>query len=175
MLQAVSAAARGEHMMRPVRATLFSLCVASLVAHTTQAAEWRTYTATRFGAIADVPRDWAMDPPPDNDDGRLFRSPSRQAQIVIGGSYITDDAASALRDAVSGVGVTYQRIGPDWAVASGVEGSRIFYRRSVIACHNRIMNTVEITYPQSQKQAYDLLVDHVSKSLHSARVSVECR
>ena len=145
-------------MTRPVRATLFSLCVASLVPHTTHAAEWRTYTATRFGAIADVPRDWVMDPPPDNDDGRLFRSPNRQAQIVIGGSYITDDVASALRDAVSGIGLTYKRIGSDWAVASGVEGSRIFYRRSVIACHNRIINTVEITYPLSQKQAFDPLL-----------------
>jgi serine/threonine-protein kinase len=116
-----------------------------------------------------------MDPPPDNDDGRVFRSPNRQAQIVIGGSYMTDDVASALRDAVSGIGVTYQRTGSDWAVASGVEGSRIFYRRSVIACHNRIINTVEITYPLSQKQAYDPLVEHVSKSLHSAKVSVECR
>ena len=162
-------------MTRPVRATLFSLCVASLVPHTTHAAEWRTYTATRFGAIADVPRDWVMDPPPDNDDGRVFRSPNRQAQIVIGGSYITDDVASALRDAISGIGVTYQRIGSDWAVASSVEGSRIFYRRSVIACHNRIINTVEITYPLSQKQAFDPLVEHVSKSLHSALVSVECR
>ena len=160
-------------MTGPVRAAL--LCVATLVAHPTQAAEWRTYTAPRFGAIADVPRDWAIDPPPANDDGRVFRSPDRQAHIAIGGSYITDDATSALQDAVSGVGVTYRRIGPDWAVASGVEGSRIFYRRSVIACHDRIINTVEITYPQSQKQAYDLLVEHVSKSLHSARVSVECR
>ena len=162
-------------MVRPVRASLFCLCVVVLVVHIAQAAEWRTYTATRFGAIADVPRDWAMDPPPDNNDGRVFHSPDRQAQIVIGGSYITDDAASALRDAVDGVGITYQKVGPDWAVASGVEGSRIFYRRSVIACHNRIINTVEITYPQSQKEAYDALVDHVSKSLHSARVSVECR
>ena len=128
-----------------------------------------------LGAITDVPRDWAMDPPPANDDGRVFHSPNRQAQIVIGGSYITDDAASALQDAVSGVGVTYKRIGPGWAVASGVEGSRIFYRRSVVACHDRIINTVEITYPQSQKEGYDLLVERVSKSLHSARVSVECR
>jgi hypothetical protein len=116
-----------------------------------------------------------MDPPPADDDGRVFRSPDRQAQIVIGGSHITDDATSVLQDAVSGVGVTYKRIGPDWAVASGVEGSRIFYRRSVIACHGRILNAVEITYPQRQKQAYDLLVEHVSKSLHSAKVSVECR
>ena len=162
-------------MTRPTRAAFFSLCVASLVAHATCAAEWRTYTATRFGAIADVPRDWVMDPPPDNDDGRVFRSPNRQAQIVIGGSYITDDVASALRDAVSGIGLTYKRIGSDWAVASGVEGSRIFYRRSVIACHDRIINTVEITYPLSQKQAFDPLVEHVSKSLHSALVSVECR
>jgi DNA-binding transcriptional LysR family regulator len=104
-------------MTLPVGAVL--LCVATLVAHTTQAAEWRRYTATRFGAIADVPRDWAMDPPPVNDDGRVFRSPDRQARIVIGGSYITDDAASVLQAAVSGVGVTYKRIGPDWAVASG--------------------------------------------------------
>jgi len=160
-------------MTRLVRAALF--CVATLAAHAAQAAEWRTYTATRFGAIADVPRDWAMDPPPANDDGRVFRSPDRQAQIVIGGSHITDDAASVLQDAVSGVGVTYQRIGPNWAVASGVEGSRIFYRRSVIACHGRIIDAVEITYPQSQKQAYDRLVEHVSRSLHSARASIECR
>ena len=160
-------------MRRPVRVALF--CVATLAAHATQAAEWRTYTATRFGAIADVPGDWAIDPPPADDDGRVFRSPDRQAQIVIGGSHITDDIASVLQDAVSGVGVTYKRIGPDWAVASGVEGSRIFYRRSVIACHGRIINAVEITYPQSQKQAYDLLVEHVSKSLHSAKASVECR
>ena len=75
-------------MVRPVRASLFCLCVVVLVVHIAQAAEWRTYTATRFGAIADVPRDWAMDPPPDNNDGRVFDSPDRQAQIVIGSSYM---------------------------------------------------------------------------------------
>ena len=158
-----------------IRAGLLSLCIAACWADITSASEWRTFTATRFGTIADVPGDWSMDPPPVNNDGRVFRSPDRQAQISISGGFITESVTSALRDAASGIGVTYQRIGPNWAVASGVEGSRIFYRRSVIACRNRIVNTVEITYPQSRKQAYDVLVGHVSKSLRGAKISDECR
>jgi hypothetical protein len=73
-----------------------------------------------------------MDPPPANNDGRVFRSPDRQAQIAISGGFITEGAASALRDAAGGVGVTYQRIGPNWAVASGVESvpvARVYDRR----------------------------------------------
>jgi len=151
------------------------LCIAVSGVDITSASEWRAFTAIRFGAIADVPSAWSMDPPPVNNEGRVFRSPDRQAQIAISGSLITEDVASALRDAASGVGVTYQRIGSNWAVASGVEGSRIFYRRSVITCRNTILNTIEITYPESQKQAYDLLVQRVSKSLHSAKVSDEYR
>jgi hypothetical protein len=162
-------------LKRNLRVGLLSLCISVLGADITSASEWRTFTATRFGAIADVPSGWSMDPSPVNNDGRVFRSPDRQAQIAISGSFITGGVPSALRDAAGGVGVTYQRIGPNWAVASGLEGSRIFYRRSVIACRNRILNTVEITYPESQKQAYDFVVGHVSKSLHSAAVSGECR
>src|SRR3974390_1176385 len=127
-------------MALPIRVSFFSLYIAVLAAVTTQAAEWRTFTVTRFGAIADVPSGWSMDPPPVNNDGRVFRSPDRQAQIAISGSFRAEDVASALRDAASGVGVTYTRIGPNWSVASGLEGSRIFYRRSVIACRNRIVN-----------------------------------
>ena len=138
--------------MRCSSVGLLSLCLTVLGADFTAASEWHTFTATRFGAIADVSSNWSMDPSPVNNDGRVFRSPDRQAQIAISGSFITEDVASTLRDAASGVGVTYQSIGPNWAVASGLEGSKIFYRRSIIACRNRILNTVEITYPESQKQ-----------------------
>ena len=48
-------------------------------------------------------------------------------------------------------------------------GDTIFYRRSMLTCADQVWNNLEITYPASQKRAYDALVAHVAGSLRGGR------
>jgi hypothetical protein len=43
--------------------------------------DWRSYHNDRFGTTADVPAAWKMQPPPENDDGRIFVSPDGGEEI----------------------------------------------------------------------------------------------
>jgi hypothetical protein len=168
-------------MSRRARIVLLQLAITMVLASNAGAEQWRTYNATRFGAIVDVPTSWSMLPPPANNDGRGFRSPDGKAEMNIGGSFVTDDLTSDLRASTqahpdNGEIVTYKRLGDTWAVASGYKSDgKIFYRKSIAACGNGIINSVSIEYPRSRKQEFDPIVQHVSRSLRNANVSGECQ
>src|SRR4051812_28516223 len=169
-------------MSRQARFISLQLATTMLLAPTAGAEQWQTYNATRFGAIADVPTSWSMLPPPANNDGRGFRSPDGKAKMNIGGSFVLDDLTSDLRASTQAhpyndeIVVTYKRLGDNWAVASGYKSDgMIFYRKSIAACGNRIINFVYIEYPRSRKQEFDPIVQHVSRSLRNANISDECQ
>jgi hypothetical protein len=110
-----------------------------------------------------------MDPPPENDDGRSFRSPNGRAQIIVSGNFalgetITDRLAS---EPEIGRTITYKKRGPDWIVISGTKGDRIFYEKSILTCHDTIWNDLWIEYPEAENHNYDALVTYVSAALHA--------
>ena len=141
---------------------LIQLGLTTLIVHAAWAEGWRTYTAARFGAIADVPASWSIAPPPTNNDGASFRSPNRDAEISIYGSFIMENDVSSefnlLRKFIKedGAVIKYTNFGPNWLVVSGLtKTNKIFYQKTITACNNSVVNTVYVMYPRSQKREYD--------------------
>lgn len=148
--------------------------IAILFTFGANAETWRTIHTARFGTTAEVPANWVMDPPPENDDGRVFRSPNGRAQIIVSGIYAIEEGTNAEKMASEGepeIGttITYEKRGPDWKVISGIKGGRIFYMKSILTCHDTIWNHLWIEYPEDEKHKYDALVTHVSATLHATK------
>lgn len=134
---------------------------------------WRTYRNSRFGATAQFPANWAMDPEPDNNDGRSITSPDKRAKIVIAGIRAEIDAPDddiALRAKPNeGEVITYQKRAKGWIVVSGTRGDTIFYRKSILTCGGSIWNDLSIEYPSADQEKYDALVKRVSASLRGGK------
>jgi hypothetical protein len=154
--------------MRRLRATLLCASVAILFAPPAGAETWRTYHNVRFGQTAEVPADWSMEPPLENDDGRVFSSPNKRATITVSGiralgSYQEEMTNQA--EPYQGETISYTRRGDRWIVASGTKDDNIFYRKSILTCRDTIWNSIYIVYPKGDKEKYDKLVARVSASL----------
>src|SRR3974390_960150 len=75
------------------------------------AAQYHAYANDRFGTTADVPATWSADPPPENGDGLVFRSPDRQASIIVSGSLhvwdTIEEAMQMFEEPESGAKISY--------------------------------------------------------------------
>jgi hypothetical protein len=129
---------------------------------------WRSYHNDRFGTTADIPAAWRMQPPPENDDGRIFVSPDGRGEIIVNGNCAgvvdPDELGYRLRPS-EGETIAYKQRKGDWAVVSGTKGDRIFYRKTLLSCGGEIANNFSIQYPASEKSRYDSVVAHVEAPL----------
>ena len=136
---------------------------------------WSTYVNDRFGTTIDYPASqFTPMAPPANGDGRTFRSSDGQAQFFVFGQYnalglgfaelIAYDKAHGGYDAV-----TYQRKGTGWYVLSGYKGRDIFYRKVLVQEGGELLSVFEITYPGSQKTAFDPIVSRMAASMGPKR------
>jgi hypothetical protein len=129
---------------------------------------WRSYHNDRFGTTAEVPASWKMQPPPANDDGRIFTSPDGGAELIVNGSYAgiayPDELGSRL-EPMEGETIAYKQRKGDWAVVSGTRGDKIFYRKTLLSCGGAIANNISLEYPAVEKGRYDPLVAHIEASL----------
>ena len=144
-----------------------------IAAASAAAADYRPYANARFGTAADVPAGWASDPPPENGDGLVFRSPDQTASVTVSGSLhvwdTIDEAMAIYQQPNNGETITYRHREPRALVVSGTHGDTIFYARHILSCHDRVWNSVYIEYPASQKATYDAMVTHIARSLHAGR------
>jgi hypothetical protein len=152
----------------------FATAAAPAVAQTSGAPHWRTYQNDRYGTTIDYPDLFKAEPPPDNDDGRRFKS-ADGAEFAVFASYGALDFDRAgyqkyiLEKLGPGKAATYQAHGDDWFVISGTEGDGIFYERYRLS-HGKEMGFVEgfvMSYPAALKQTYDPLMARMAKSLRS--------
>jgi hypothetical protein len=136
------------------------------------AAAWRTYTNDRYGTTIDYPNSFKPQPPPDDDDGRAFKS-SDGASFRVSASYggLDSDLATyrefILNNEPKSAVVTYQAQGADWFVVSGINGDDIFYERHLLSHGGEMTEDFVISYPAALKQAYDPLVARMAKSFRS--------
>ena len=140
----------------------------ALVAVHAAAAPWPRYHNLRFGATADVPAGWKMQPAPENDDGRAFVSPDGRARLTISGIFALDARGQELAEKarpLEGETATYTAQKGDWVVVSGMRGGMIFYRKSILSCRNTVWNDLDIAYAKADKAKYDALVAHLADSL----------
>jgi hypothetical protein len=134
--------------------------------------DWRTYSNDRYGTTIDYPASFKPMPPPDNDDGRRFKS-ADGAEFAVFASYNAFDFNLAkfrddtVRKLDAGSVVTYQAHGDDWFVISGTKGDAIFYRRHLLSHGEEMTEGFVMSYPAQLKQRYDPIVARMAKSFHS--------
>src|SRR5471030_1510041 len=120
-----------------IRFLALALLAAASIA-SARAESFRIYSNPRFGATAEYPADWRPDPPPENGDGLVFRSPDGKATITISGILnIADSPDEAMRDeekVSDGQTVTFHQHGRRSVIMSGTQGDKIFYRKSLLVC-----------------------------------------
>jgi hypothetical protein len=168
------AAADLQEKSLKLRLALICVLVASM--NIAEAApSWRRYANDRFAVSADVPADWREQPPPENDDGRIFLSPDGKAQLIVNGGFVMEETLAKALDALAtpreGERVAYAKRGASAMILSGSSGDNIFYRRTILTCSGQVWNNVEFTYPASEKQAFDRLVTHVAQSLRGGELA----
>jgi serine/threonine-protein kinase len=160
-------------MTRWTKACLAAIALLAFAAAATAAPKYRTYVNERFGTTADVPADWKADPPPENNDGLRFHSPDERASLTVyGGLNSSDSVEDAMRDYETpgkDETITYRHRERRAVVVSGIRGDTIFYSRHVLSCGDQIWNSIHLEYPAAEKDAYDALVTHVSRSLRPGR------
>jgi serine/threonine-protein kinase len=152
----------------------FATAAAPAVAQTSGAPHWRSYQNDRYGTTIDYPDFFKAEPPPDNDDGRRFKS-ADGAEFAVFASYGALDFDLAgyqkyiLEKLGPGKAVTYQAHSDDWFVISGTKGDDIFYERYMLS-HGKEMGFVEgfvMSYPAVLKRTYDPIVTRMAKSFRS--------
>jgi hypothetical protein len=159
-----------------VTAVLCFAAAAPAAAQTSGAPNWLIYQNDRYGTTIDYPGIFKAEPPPDNDDGRRFKS-ADGAEFAVFASYGALDFDLAgyqkfiLENLDPGKTVTYQAHGEDWFVISGTKGDDIFYERYMLS-HGKEMaeGFVEgfvMSYPAALKQTYDPIVARMAKSFRS--------
>lgn len=149
------------------------LCLAAAAPAAAQTApNWRIYQNDRYGTTIDYPGLFKAEPPPDNDDGRRFKS-ADGAEFAVFASYgaLDFDLAgyqkSILERLDPGKAVTYQAHGEDWFVISGTQGDGIFYERYMLSHGKEMAEGFVMSYPAALKETYDPIVARMAKSFRS--------
>lgn len=112
-----------------------------------------------------VPRDWQLQPPDPNWNGRRYVAPDGSAWIALYASNAGGDAAARLKAVafVDGEEVTYLRGERDRLTVSGLKNDRIFYRKVMLACGGTSWRHVALEYPAEMKERFDRYVTNVSR------------
>jgi hypothetical protein len=130
---------------------------------------WRTYYNDRYGTTIEYPDLFRPQRPPDNNDGRDFKS-ADGADFWVAASYnVFDFNVAEYRDFIvknldSGAVVTYQAHGDNWFVISGTNGASIFYERHLLSHGEQLTEDFGISYPAAMKATYDPIVARMAKS-----------
>lgn len=132
---------------------------------------WTQYHNQRFGAVAEVPPDFApMGPEAAHSDGLIFRSREGQALLTIFGADVPEgDFARFVNEAIthdtqySGWVVRGKTITPGWAEYFGSHGARQLRVRFLTACGGRHAVGVKLEF----NGARDSMVSRVFRSLHA--------
>jgi hypothetical protein len=131
------------------------------------------YNNSRYGYSVSYPTSFIPGEPPDNNDGQKFTSKDGTAELIVYGSNnVFGDTVEALYNnelnSVPG-DVAYKKIKDNWYVVSWVDGNRIYYTKKFAGPGAE--NTLIISYPQSQKNAYDEIVTYVSQTFYPGNVN----
>ncbi|MFZ0527334.1 MAG: hypothetical protein WA889_12015 [Xanthobacteraceae bacterium] len=143
-----------------------------LAASAAKADSWLTYQNDRYGTTIDYPDVFKMQPPPDADDGRRFKS-ADGADFAVWASYFALDLTLAkyrdytVKNLDPSSTVTYETRGKNWFVISGTKTGNIFYEKHLLS-HGMNEDFV-MSYPASAKQVYDPIVARMAKSFRSGK------
>jgi serine/threonine-protein kinase len=112
-----------------------------------------------------VPRDWQLQAPDPNWQGRRYLAPDGSAWLALYSSNAANDTTARFKAVAfaDGEEVTYLRGERDRLTVSGLKGDRIFYRKVVLACGGTTWRHVALEYPAKAKTRFDRYVERVSR------------
>ncbi len=126
------------------------------------------YTNARFGTSVTFPHEIFVSQaePPENGDGRTFLAADGASLAIYGSNNALEQTPMQLADMSSeGLKVTYRKLGKDWVVISGNDGTDIFYHRLEFG-RAGVIHAFLLKYPASAKAKYDPLVSAIAESLN---------
>lgn len=145
---------------------LIPLLILLVTAASAQQPDYQIYSNTRFGYTVEYPAQ-LLTPQgeADNGDGQAFRSSDGKCEMLTYAGYnvLNETLKSVYRKELSGHSrVTYRLLRPTFFVVSGIDGDRVFYRKTIY--RSGIFYTLQISYPVSEKALYDSITARVAKS-----------
>ena len=99
-----------------------------------------------------------------------FASQDSNAKFIAGGwdNSAGQSPASLKQWMMANVGgydeLTYRLRGRSWFVLSGYRGDTIYYEKVMFSCRDRMVNVFAITYPASQRDLYDSVVERMENA-----------
>ncbi len=154
-------------MKNGLKRAFFSLLVT--LASLEGAEGFSEYCNSRFGFCVDYPRELGMEPPPVNNDGRVFYNNEGFSLRVYGQYNALDERLEEHLQSLKGEldSVTYERLKGDWFVLSGYKGKDIHYIKVIY--RDGTFYTLWIRYPSGDNIYYAKDIARISKSFHPLR------
>jgi hypothetical protein len=115
-----------------------------------------------------IPRHWQLAPPDPNWNGKRFVSPDGASWFAAYAAPADEATVSAHMKAVAFADdetITYLRGERTWIAVSGFKGSRIFYRKAVMACGGALWKYIAFEYPAELKREMDRFVIRAAQAL----------
>jgi hypothetical protein len=133
--------------------------------------QWGAVNERQLGTAVDIPR--AVLSTPDGHAhkrvGRRYKSPDGRAKVAIWTQRNTrhDTPVSYLHRTfnIPRATVDYERFTNDFAVISGLFGTRVYYIRCNFSPRSGSFHCFDLAYPVREKQAWDGVVARMSRSL----------
>lgn len=153
------------------------LAIAAMVAVNAQAQDfnWRTYVNERFGSKIEYPANiFNPEPPPDNGDGRRFKSRDGAEFTISGGYNVIPETLQSLETSLRHpdpgsadefANVTFRLSRGNTLILSGYRGDKIYYDKFLFTNDQQTIHHFAITYPAAAERTYDPIVEHMSKSM----------
>jgi hypothetical protein len=133
--------------------------------------EWTALTETSLGTTMDFPRAvFSMaDGHAYKDVGRKYETPDGRAKVAVWMQRNTgrDTPASYLRRTfvIPRATLDYERFTPQFAVVSGVYGTKVYYLRCNLSSQSGAFHCFDLAYPVRETKAWDGIVTRMSRSL----------
>jgi len=132
---------------------------------------WAVYVNDRYGTTVSYPAArFAMQPPPENDDGRTLIAADGAKILVFAAYNALDETPASTQAGLAGpdyARTTYRAKGANWLVVSGrreIGGvDSVFYEKYIFA-REGVIHSLIMTYPSALKGQYDPIAARVAAS-----------
>jgi hypothetical protein len=165
-------------VMRNLMSIILVLAAFTATAYA-QDSNWRTYVNERFGSRIEYPANvFSPEPPPENGDGRRFKSRDAAEFTISAGYNVIPDTLQSLENSLRHPGagnsddyasVTYRMSKDNVLILSGFRGDNVYYDKFVFTKDQETIHHFAITYPAAAKSTYDPILERMSKSMGYAQ------
>jgi hypothetical protein len=162
-------------LARSAALAAFAWWLVALAGPAGAADRWVVYANDRYGTTVSYPTPrFAMQPPPENDDGRTLIAADGAEILVFAGYNVLNETLAAARAALTGpdyARTTYRAGARAWYVVSGFRTiggvESVFYEKTILSNDAGVFHHLIVTYPAALKGLYDPIAARVAESFAS--------